>query len=221
MLRAANCGSVPPMRKYISCLILGILFFGCGTPEIANIASTGKTIVCFGDSITAGVGASTNEDYPTLLSHAVSQPVINAGKNGDTTWGALQRIERDVLEHDPLLVIVILGGNDFLQRAPMSKTFENLTAIIRRIKAQGAMVALGQLGPIAMYQYRSRYAQLAKQEGAFLIPRILKGIFGNTELMSDGIHPNADGYVHIAQRVERAIRPLLEKNARLRVGGQE
>ncbi|MBI3118467.1 MAG: hypothetical protein HYZ00_07260, partial [Candidatus Hydrogenedentes bacterium] len=93
-------------------LVLG----GCGVDydDVANIANTRTAIVCFGDSITHGYGASPGRDYPARLAELLGTPVINAGVDGDTTASALKRLEEDVLIEEPRLVIVELGGNDFL-----------------------------------------------------------------------------------------------------------
>ena len=76
----------------------------------------GQTIICFGDSLTEGVGAESGEDYPSVLSRELGLPVINAGQRGDTTAEALARISDAVLSKNPRLVIVLLGGNDFCAR---------------------------------------------------------------------------------------------------------
>lgn len=186
------------------------------TREVAYIDSRGTNIICFGDSITAGDNVKSDERYPSVLSTLLKRSVINAGVGGDTTQSALMRLERDVLTKDPLLVIVILGGNDFLHKRPLNETMENLRTIIRKIHENGAMVALGQLGPLTMFTYRDDYQRLAEQEKAVLIKGVLKGIFGNPKLMHDTIHPNAEGHAQLAQKVYEAVNPLLERNQNTR-----
>ncbi|MFC1708841.1 GDSL-type esterase/lipase family protein [Candidatus Omnitrophota bacterium] len=184
--------------------------------EIVHIDSQGKNIICFGDSITAGENVGSDERYPSVLSELLERPVINAGVSGDTTQSALARLERDVLTKDPLLVVVILGGNDFLRQRPLEETMGNVRAIIEKIQAEGAMVALGQLGPFTMLSYRDDYQRVAEQQKALLIKGVLKGIFGNPELMSDNVHPNAEGHAKLAQKVYSAITSTLEKNDTMR-----
>lgn len=179
---------------------------------IANSDSNGTNIICFGDSLTTGNNVAPNESYPSVLSTLLGTPVINAGEDGDTTQTALARLEHDVLAKDPLLVIVILGGNDFLQQRPKQETMENIRAIVRKIREKGAMVALGQIGPFTMLGYRGDYQKIAMQEKAVLIKDALAGIFGNPQLMSDQIHPNAKGYAKLAHKVFGEIKPLLEMN---------
>jgi len=190
-----------------------ILLAGCsGRPDVANLDSKGSAIICFGDSLTKGEGASAGHDYPSLLGKALGREVINAGVNGETTREALQRLETDVLKKDPRLVIVEFGGNDFLQHLPWEETFTNLDTIIRRIEAQGAMVVLvgvqaGLFGDAAGPDYR----KIASTRRAAYVPNILDGILTHPQLKSDELHPNDLGYEHIAQRIARTVEPLLNQ----------
>jgi len=193
--------------------ILLILFlvnlYGC-QPKIANLESKGKDIICFGDSITKGEGAIEGNDYPSLLSKKLNMRVINAGVNGDTTREALNRIDRDVLEYDPRLVIIEFSGNDFLQGISKKETFDNLDKMVVMIQQKQAMVVLvevaaGHFGD----EYLDGFKQIAMKRQALLIPNILKGIFINSALKSDEIHPNDAGYRLIAERIYEEIEPLL------------
>jgi acyl-CoA hydrolase len=186
-----------------------IQFWGCG-PRIANVNSKGEGIICFGDSITKGTGATEGNDYPSLLSQRLDAPVINAGVDGNTTRDALQRIEKEVLTHNPRMVIVEFSGNDFLQRIPLQETLENLDKMVAMIQERGAMAVLlevraGYFGD----EYIDGFKQIAQKRWALLIPNILKGILANPSLKSDQIHPNDAGYRLIADRVYKKIEPLL------------
>jgi len=119
-----------------------IALTGCVRNDIKNINSRGKNIICFGDSITSGYGVDHGENYPSFLSKMLGMPVVNAGIDGDTSVGGLQRIEMDVLEREPLLVVIEFGGNDFLYKIPQELTIKNISEMIDRIQAKGAMVAL-------------------------------------------------------------------------------
>lgn len=187
-----------------------ILLFSCGYP-IKNLDSPGSNIICFGDSITSGVGAEDGKTYPYFLSQLIGKEVINAGKSGDTTYEALKRLERDVLSRDPYLVIVELGGNDFLHRIPTEFTLKNIEEIINRIQEKGAIVALVDVswGPI-MSGYRKEFKRLARKKGAIFIPSIMRGILNDPSLKYDWIHPNSRGYKIIAHRIYKAIKPYLK-----------
>lgn len=198
------------MNKTRYGIILLVLFLiGC-SPRIANLDSDGKTIVCFGDSITKSFGADPGEDYPNVLSRKVDRPVINAGVVGDTTSDALQRIETDVLEHDPRMVIVMLGGNDFLKKVPKQETFRSMESIVDKIQDHGAIavIAVVKIGFINDV-YTKEFKRIANEKGALFVPNIMKGILSNPQLKYDQIHPNSDGYRVIADRIHKAIIPLL------------
>ena len=95
---------------------------GCAENKIKNIDSHGGNIICFGDSITFGYGAEKGEDFPRALSKMLDIPVINSGLDGDDTISALKRLENDVLDRDPLLVVIEFGGNDFLRKVALEAT---------------------------------------------------------------------------------------------------
>jgi acyl-CoA thioesterase-1 len=181
-------------------------FLGCAKREIKNIDSTGTKIICFGDSITFGYGAGPGEDYPTTLAKAINLPVINAGVDGDTSTEALKRIQADVLDKDPRLVIIEFGGNDFIKKLPQEETLKNLKEMVELIQAKGAMVAIVDISAGMFFaEYRKIYGKLAQETGAIFIPNILSGIITNPSMKSDFLHPNAEGYKIIAERILRAI----------------
>ncbi len=200
-----------------SCILFVFFLAGCAKREIENIGSAGKNIICFGDSLTAGYGANPGEDYPSVLSSMVDIPVINAGVESETTTEALKRLESDVLNKEPLLVIIEFGGNDFLNKIPKEETFNNVKEMAERIQAKGAMAAIVDISAgTFLKEYRSLLSRLARQEKAIFIPSILSGIITNPSMKSDFLHPNAGGYKIIAQRIYNAIMPHLSRNAQLK-----
>lgn len=194
-------------------LILPLLLLGCAPTSpfigVKNLyEAKGTTIVCFGDSITAGSGASPGKDYPTRLSQKVKLPVVNLGRSGDTTESALLRIE-EIFKHDPRIVIVELGGNDYIRRFPSSKTFDDLRQIVEKVqeKKAVAVVISMPLGP----GYESGYIGLAKKKGAVPIEGVMGSIFDDKNLMADELHPNSRGYEKLAEEIAKVIDPLLEE----------
>ena len=188
------------------------MLLGCGgAPDIANRRSQGTAIICFGDSLTYGHGASEGRDYPSRLAAALGREIVNAGVNGDTTREALARLETDVLLRNPRLVIVTLGGNDFLRQTPLAETAANLDAIVRRIQERGAMVALVAV-PSALVgdPARRAYECIARARRAAFLPDVMDGILDDPRLKSDSIHPNDAGYQLMADRILKTIQPLLE-----------
>src|SRR4051812_25305794 len=131
--------------------------------RVANRDSRGTNLIAFGDSLTAGYGAAPGEDYPSRLSALLGKPVVNAGVSGDTTEAALARLDRDVLARDPRIVIVGLGGNDFLQGVAIASTEANLTTIVRRLEGAGAMVVLLAFRfPSLSDNYEEMYTRVAR-----------------------------------------------------------
>jgi len=203
----------------VGLLIIAFLS-GCAPGEFRNIknlhTAEGTNIICFGNSLTRGQGAGEGEDYPNILRSKLDMPVINSGINGDTTFSALKRLEADVLDKDPKLVIVELGANDYLAWGSQSKgpltedSFKNLKYMVKRIQEEGAVVVIAAI-PFNL-EYQRRYKELAKGTGSLLIPDIMKGILGNPSHMSlDRIHPNEKGYRVMAGNILEYLEPLLKE----------
>jgi acyl-CoA thioesterase I len=198
-------------------LVLIMLPTGCTRSNIANLGSRGKNIICFGDSITKGKGVELSQSYPAALARMTSYSVINAGINGDISSEAVKRIQTDVLDWEPLLVIIEFGGNDYLSKIPLEETVKNVEEMIRLAQGKGAMVALVDISNILfMGEYRQEFKLLSKKYRTIFIPGILEDIVTNEELKSDDIHPNARGYKIIAYRVYRGIIAYLNQNNILR-----
>jgi len=202
-----------PLKKEVLLFcILCLALCSCAKDKgIKNIGSKGSNIICFGNSLTLGIGASTGNDYPSILAKQIELPVINAGQAGDTTQDALKRLKRDVLNRDPRLVVVEFGGNDFLQGVPKEITLKNLEKIIESIQETKAMVVLVEVRTaIIGDKYLSGFKKIAGQRGAYLIPNVLKGIMTNSNLKSDHIHPNNKGYKIMAARILKALKKCLK-----------
>ena len=201
------------MRKFVYILfvviVLAFCFFLFVYPpgdDDAGSFSTSDVIVCFGDSLTYGTGASPGLDYPSRLGEMLGQEVINAGVPGDTTASALDRLEEDVLSESPGLVLITLGGNDLKNGVPVNDALRNLITIVETIQEHNARVIVGGLKiPLRDRGYGEAYAELESRTGIVLIPHILEDIMGNRSLMSDPIHPNDDGYELMAEKFYKAL----------------
>ena len=179
-------------------------------PPVKNPRPAGENIICFGDSLTHGTGASQGMDYPTQLSRLIGKPVINAGIPGDTTAAALARLERDVLGRSPRIVLITLGGNDLKNRQDRERAFRNLKAIITSIQGRRALVIVGGLDvPIWGRGFQEHYRKVCEETGALLVPDILTGLLGNAVMMSDTIHPNDAGYGVMAGYFHEAMKKYL------------
>ena len=177
----------------------------------ASRPTAGTHVIAFGDSLVAGVGATPGHDFVALLSTRIGVPILNAGRPGDTTASALARLDAAVLSQSPRVVIVVLGGNDFLRRVPMETTFNNLRTIVGRIRERGAAVVLvGVKVNLFRDLYGAEYERLSREMSAAVVPDILDDVLGRGDRMSDSIHPNDQGYEIIADRLEPVLRDLIE-----------
>ena len=206
--------------KLLLFVLLGfsiIVSAGCARQEVKNVNSSGKTIICFGDSITFGYGVDPSNAYPAVLSEWLNIPVVNSGIDGDTTDQALKRLASDVLEKDPLLVVVEFCGNDFLEKIPTQTTVSNISLMVDKIQEQGAMVAIVDISAgMFMAQYRMDFRRLAQEKDAIFISGVLDKIITNPSMKSDFLHPNAKGYRLVAERIYRKIIPYLKESQGIR-----
>ena len=177
--------------------------------RIINYPPKEGPIVAFGDSLVRGVGSPETEGFVLTLSSKIGEPIINKGVSGDTTTDALARIDT-VLQSNPRIVLVLLGGNDRLQQIPTDQTLANLRLIISKIQEGGAVVVLlGVRGNLLSGRFDEELEKLAHDKKTVFVPNVLDGIFGNQQLMFDSVHPNRDGYARIAEKVYKVIDPVL------------
>ena len=189
---------------------LGGYWYFFGSREVRNYPSRGTDIIAFGDSLVAGVGSSPGHDFVSLLSQKIDQPIINLGVSGETTAGGLARLN-ELDAYQPKVVILLLGGNDYLRRIPRVQTFENLTEIVESIQAKGAIVLLlGIRGGLLNDRFDTEFKKLRNTHDTAYVSDVLEGLLGKQEYMSDEIHPNDAGYARIAERVYPVLAPLLK-----------
>lgn len=177
--------------------------------EITNFPSENSGIVAFGDSLVQGVGSTASGGFVKILSNGLGVEIKNLGVSGDTTVDALARISQ-VTELRPAITILLIGGNDYLRQIPREETIKNLKKIIERIHESGSAVILlgvesGRLGN----RDNEIFESLAREYNTAYVPDVLGGIFGTEKYMSDGLHPNDDGYAIVAERVEPVLSRFL------------
>lgn len=199
--------------KYSLLIVLLTAFFSPAPP---------KTILFFGDSLTAGYGLSPEEAFPALIEKELNKSekkvkVVNAGLSGETSAGGLSRI--DWILRQPVDVFVLeLGANDGLRGLPLDQTQKNLQSIIDKVKGkypQCKIVLAGMMVPPNMGKqytdsFRNIYPDLAKKNNATLISFLLDGVAGNEKLnQADGIHPTAEGHKIIATNLKSVFEKLI------------
>ena len=185
-------------------------------------ASKTRTILFFGNSLTAGYGLEPEQAFPALIQQKIDSlglpyKAVNAGVSGETSSGGNNRV--DWILKQPVDVFVLeLGGNDGLRGIPVAETQKNLQAIIDKVKAkypQAKLVLAGmQVPPNMGAQYagafRAIYTELAQKNNMTLIPFLLEGVGGEARFnLEDGIHPTAEGHRMVAQTVWQYLGPLL------------
>ena len=181
-----------------------------------------KSILIYGDSISAGYGmekeSQWSESLKTLLSdRGFEISVHNRSISGETTGGGLTRISRILDELKPTFLLLELGGNDALRGYPPKKIYENLNKMIEASKERGIDVFLMQIRILPNYgkryqtQFESIYPTLSQEKEVILLPFMLNDIALKKELMlSDGIHPNKDAQPLIAEIVFNSLKPHLK-----------
>jgi acyl-CoA thioesterase-1 len=184
-----------------------------------------KRILFFGDSLTAGYGLAnvSLDSLPGLLQQKIDQAgldytITNAGISGDTTAGGLQRI--DLLLHQPVDVFVLeLGANDILRGIAPKTSSKNLQGIVDKVKArfpEAKLLLLGMELPawipgLVVAEFRAIFKQVATSNNMTLVPFFLDGVAGIKHLnLQDGIHPTAEGYKIIAERVWPVLKGILK-----------
>lgn len=182
-----------------------------------------KTILFFGNSLTAGLGVDPSEAFAGLIEHRIDSlklpyAVINSGVSGETTSGGLGRIDWILDQYEIDIFILELGGNDALRGIDPKVPLMNLQAIIDKVKAKypqadivlAGMEAPPNLGQEYISAFRNMYPMLAKKNNALLIPFLLEGVGGIPELnQKDGIHPTPEGHRIVADLVWNILKKVI------------
>src|SRR5450755_2531872 len=182
-----------------------------------------KTILFFGNSITAGYGVDPSEAFPALIQKKIDSlklnyKVINGGVSGETSSGGNSRVNW-ILRQPVDIFVLELGGNDGLRGIPLAETKKNLQAIIDKVKAKypGVKLVLAgmQIPPNMGQQYatefKNLYPGLAEENRIALIPFLLQGVGGDPKLnQQDGIHPTAEGHKIVAENVWNLLKTMMK-----------
>jgi acyl-CoA thioesterase-1 len=189
-------------------LLLWVILLLTGCHESTRLAALppGSTVLAFGNSITFGSGANPGEDYPARLAAISGWQVHNAGIPGDTAETARSRVGEAIAGTRPALVIVEIGGNDFLRRRAETAVKDDLRAIVAAIRQSGAQVVLVAVPRLSLIGAASGripdstiYAELAREEKLPIVEGVLAAILSDPAMKADLIHPNAQGYTKLAE----------------------
>ena len=211
---------------FLTLLLLAVQIEAQPAAKDTSATAPARTILFFGDSLTSGYGIEPEQAYPTLIQAKIdslgwSFTAINAGVSGETSAAGLRRIDW-ILRRKVDVFVLELGANDGLRGVPLESMKRNLQAIIDRVKEKypqaliviaGMMLPLN-LGPDYTRLFGAIFPQLAEKNEASLIPFLLEGVGGVPALnLPDGVHPNPEGQIIVAENVWKVLKPLLEKPA--------
>jgi len=193
------------MPRRIAVILVAVVLSGCGQPPLPPL-SADAVILAFGDSLTAGVGASNGDDYPQVLSTLTGREVINAGASGDTTAGGLSRLPDILDETRPELMILLLGGNDILRNESAATTRDNLAAIIEIARNEGVEVVLLGVPEKNLFSAAAPfYDELAERYDLVYERELVGRLLKRPGYKSDPIHLNDKGYRALAEGVHELL----------------
>ncbi len=200
------------LKSTFAALLLSVMLAACSHTKHEAIPA-GATVLVLGDSVSHGTGAEKGEDYPTLLAGKTGWNVVNAGVPGDTTADGLARLPDLLEQHAPRLVLVELGGNDFLQQVPPAQIEANLRIILARIRAQGIpAIMIGAPRPNLLAAATGNladdpvYGRIGDETETPVVSGAIADILEKNALKSDYIHPNAAGYRQLAESLYVELR---------------
>lgn len=199
---------------WLRIVLLLILF--CSLP-----AQAARTLLVFGDSLSAGYGLPQGAGWVTLLEQRlrrdkIDYTVVNASISGETTLGGRNRIEAALREHRPDVVVLQLGANDGLRGNPLEDIRRNLIAMVEACRKANARVLLVGMrippnyGPVYTRRFEALFAEVARQQNVSLVPFMLQGFADKRELFqSDGIHPTAQAQPRVLENIYKRLQPML------------
>ncbi|WP_157671039.1 GDSL-type esterase/lipase family protein [Chitinibacter sp. GC72] len=190
-----------------SCCLLWLT--ACGkTPELAPLP-VGSVVLAFGDSLTYGTGTTEEQAYPARLAAKTGWEIVNAGVPGETAAQARTRFVSTLDETKPKLVLLCLGGNDFLQKLDAAQTKYELGLMIEELQRRKIALLLIGVPKLGLgLGSAPLYAELAEQYGVALNDEILETILAKSSLKSDAVHPNAAGYAMMADKLAEQLAEL-------------
>jgi lysophospholipase L1-like esterase len=196
-----------PSARVLFALALLLAGAACSErPRLARLPAE-AVVLAFGDSLTYGTGAAEQESYPAQLEKLIGRRVVRAGVPGEVTAQALERLPGALDEHAPRLLLLCIGGNDFLRRLGNAQAERNVRAMIELARSRGIGVMLiATPEPGLLPSPPGFYAAIAKDLAIAYEGGVITEVLKDASLKSDPIHPNARGYGVIAQRVAATLK---------------
>jgi len=193
----------------VAIVVVTIGYLSMGKDTVTNYPSKGVDIIAYGDSLVYGVGATKGNDFVSIISKKIGEPIANLGVSGNTTADGVKRLS-ELDKYNPKVVILLLGGNDYLRKIPRAETISNLQTMINNIHARGSIVLLlGVRGGLLVDNFKEDFKKISKANKTVFVPNVLDNILGDDKLMSDQIHPNNAGYQIIADKVYKELKDII------------
>jgi acyl-CoA thioesterase I len=187
--------------------VIAITLGACSKSPAVPKLDASAIILAFGDSLTFGTGAVTNESYPAQLQKLISRNVVASGVPGETSAEGLARLPQTLEEHKPRLLILCHGGNDFLRKLGDEQARSNVRAMVKLALDKGIPVVLiATPKPGLVVKTPDFYREIASEFAIPLDDAMLKKVLTDNELKSDLVHPNAKGYSHIAEELAKILK---------------
>lgn len=191
---------------------------------LQSVAASDRTILVFGDSLSAAYGLRPEQGWVALLdkrlrAQGYGYKVVNASVSGETTSGGLQRLPRALELNRPGILVLELGANDALRGLPLGITKDNLSRMVDLAKQAGARLLLVGMrippnyGPRYTADFRQIYQDIATRYQLPLVPFLLESVaLDPARMQEDGLHPNANGEPAVLDTLWPQLEPLLRKN---------
>lgn len=200
-------------RRVLLALSAAVWLTACGNEPKGMALAPGATVLALGDSITFGTGAPPEASYPAVLAQLTGWNVVNAGVPGNVSAQALERQPGLLQQHAPALVLLSIGGNDFLRQMPEAQTREHIRQTVAQARAAGAQVLLVAVprpsaasALIGSLSDHPMYEDLARELGLPLHAKGWSRVLSDASLRSDAIHANAAGYETFARGLADTLR---------------
>jgi acyl-CoA thioesterase-1 len=186
-----------------------------------SAGALGKTILVYGDSLSAAYGLAEKRGWVALLAERLKRErfdysVVNASISGETTAGGLSRLPKALAQHKPAVLVLALGANDGLRGLPVAEMKKNLSAMIEQAqKARARVLLVGirmppNYGPEYTREFEAAFAELARRHKAALVPYLFDGMGEDlTKFQPDRIHPSEAAQPLLLDNVWKGLKPLL------------
>ena len=195
-------------KKYLTLFlfIITALLTACSDKPLQAVSAS-DSILAYGDSLTAGYGATSEYSYPSVLAELSGRLVINAGISGETTSQGLARFSDVLDKHNPKLIILLEGGNDILQNLSLAETKTNLSLMLQEAQARNiSVVFLGVPEKNLFSSAAPFYNELAEEHDVVFAKDLVAKLLKSPRLKSDSIHLNADGYRKMAEEIHDILK---------------